>query len=87
MDHFGHVLSHMRSTTHDHVTCIMNTSKVSHFEFSMRQANILISIKLALSSLLHDATTANKARLLAESVPQAHVWLRTVPIPRPWSST
>ena len=28
--------------------------------------------KLALSSLLHNATTATKARLLAESVPQAH---------------
>ena len=37
--------------------------------------------KLALSSLLHNATTATKARLLAESVPQAHAWLRTVPSP------
>ena len=38
--------------------------------------------KLALlSSLLHNATTATKARLLAESGPQAHVWLRTVPSP------
>ena len=37
--------------------------------------------KLALSSLLHNATTKTKARLLAESVPQAHAWLRTVPSP------
>ena len=37
--------------------------------------------KLAFSSLLHNATTATKARLLAESVPQAHAWLRTVPSP------
>ena len=37
--------------------------------------------KLALSSLLHNATTATKAQLLAESVPQAHAWLRTVPSP------
>ena len=37
--------------------------------------------KLALSCLLHNATTATKARLLAESVPQAHAWLRTVPSP------
>ena len=37
--------------------------------------------KLALSSLLHNATTKTKARLLAESVPQAHTWLRTVPSP------
>ena len=37
--------------------------------------------KLAFSSLLHNGTTATKARLLAESVPQAHAWLRTVPFP------
>ena len=37
--------------------------------------------KLTFSSLLHNATTATKARLLAESVPQAHAWLRTVPSP------
>ena len=37
--------------------------------------------KLAFTSLLHNAITANKARLLAESVPQAHAWLRTVPSP------
>ena len=40
--------------------------------------SIYYQMKLAFSSLLHNATTATKARLLAESVPQ---WLRTVPSP------